>query len=248
MRKKTSTKISEAKSTSDNEPPKVNKRGEHPDNSHAAELKPHEDSNLLPPGDFSEKPLQLVDAPQGNGWYRVYQDCFPDPLGSGPGRNRFSGPKGDEYNLVYIGENLEVAFVETILRDKADGRSDEVILSEREITSRKVATITPDEPLRLVDLTGTGGVRLGVPSDVVGARDQRLAQKWSEAFYSHPDKPDGILYPSRIIENRCIALYDRAVCKVSTKSICDLVDAKGLKEILDDLCIGIVDDSSFEEE
>lgn len=102
-----------------------------------------------------------------------------------------------------------MAFVETILRDRADGRGADCVVDEAEILKRSMATFTTAAELHLVDLTGVGGVRLGGPSDVVGARDQTLARQWSAAFYAHSDQPDGILYPSRLIEDRCIALYDR---------------------------------------
>ena len=134
-----------------------------------------------------------------------------------------------------------MTFVETILRDHADGRGLDCVIALAELKRRSIATITPLADLRLVDLTGVGGMRLGVPSDVVGARDQTLAQQWSAAFYAHPEQPDGILYPSRLIEDRCIALYDRAVPKVTATAVPRLMDTGAeLAEILNELDIALV--------
>lgn len=97
--------------------------------------------------------------------------------------------------LVYLGSSAKVAFVETILRDSADGRGVDCVIDLAEIEKRSIATIEPITDLRLINLTGNGLLKLGVPSDVVGARDQTLAQQWSVAFHDHPDQPDGILFP-----------------------------------------------------
>jgi hypothetical protein len=74
----------------------------------------------------------------------------------------------------------------------------------------------------------------------VGARDQTLAQQWSVAFHDHPDQPDGILYPSRLNEERCIALYDRAISKLKVMASPRLMDCEiELAAILDDLQIAL---------
>jgi hypothetical protein len=62
-----------------------------------------------------------------------------------------------------------------LLRDATDGRGDDCVLALAEIEARSLARIQVRMSLRLVDLTGDGGLRIGVPSDVVGSRDQTLA-------------------------------------------------------------------------
>jgi hypothetical protein len=93
----------------------------------------------------------------------------------------------------------------------------------------------------LVDLTGDVPIKLGVPSDVLGAKDRILTQFSSEAFYSHPDRPDGILYPSRLNEERNIALYDRAVGKLVPSKTPRLVGYHNeIVQIISDLELAIV--------
>lgn len=171
-------------------------------------------SAVLPGADFAVRELVLKTVSAGATWRRLFETRFPDPLGHAPGLSRFSDPTGRAFNLVYLGSSFRVAFVETILRDHADGRGADCIIDRAEIEKSSMAVIQPIADLRLVDLTGNGGLRMGVPSDVVGARDQTLARTWSAAFHAHPDQPDGVFYPSRLNEERCAAVYHRAVGKL----------------------------------
>lgn len=58
--------------------------------------------------------------------------------------------------------------------------------------------------LRLVDLTGPGLARLGADARLF-AGDHGQARQWSRAFYSHPDRVDGIYYPVRHDPSRVAA-------------------------------------------
>jgi len=195
---------------------------------------------VLPGAAFAGRPLVLATVPAGTVWRRLYETRYPNPLGWGPGLSRFSDPTGAAFGLVYLGSSAKVAFVETILRDRADGRGSDCVVELAEIEKRSMASIRPITSLRLVDLTGDGPLRMGVPSDVVGARDQSLAQAWSVAFYGHPDQPDGVLYPSRLNEERCIAVHDRAVSKLEVVAAPRLIDCSvELAAILDVLEIAL---------
>jgi len=60
---------------------------------------------------------------------------------------------------------------------------------------------------------------MGVPSDVVGATDQRPSRTWALAVHAHPTRPDGIAYPSRLVGGRCYAIFDRAVAKLRVEEV-----------------------------
>ncbi len=100
------------------------------------------------------------------------------------------------------------------MRDRGDGRVAALPLPFSEIEAWVCAEIEMTDELCLIDLTGNGALRMEVPSDVAGARDQATARLWSAAFYVHPEQADGILYPSRLNEKRNVALYSRALGKV----------------------------------
>jgi hypothetical protein len=165
---------------------------------------------------------------------------FADPLGWGLGLSRFSDPTGMAFGVVYLGASAKVAFVETVLRDRADGRGGDFVLDMAEIEKRSLASIALTKPLRLVDLADDGRLRMGVPSDVVGSSDQALARAWSAAFHAHKDQPDGVFYMSRLNSQPCIAVYDRALVRLHAISNPRLLECDvELADILDDLEIAI---------
>ena len=194
----------------------------------------------LPGTAFAGRPLVLKTVPVGEVWRRIYESRFPDPLGWGHGLNRFSDPTGHAFGVVYLGSSAKAAFVETVLRDAADGRGLDCVLDMAEIEKRLLASIRVIEVLRLVDLTNDGPLRMGVPSDAIRARDQTLSRRWSVGFHGHPNRPDGVYYPSRLNEERCIALYDRALSKLEVLGTPRLTDCRAeLAAILDDLEIAL---------
>src|ERR1700740_3600106 len=98
--------------------------------------------------DFARRKLVIATVPTGSTWRRLYQTHYPDPLGYGPGLSRFSDPTGKAFGLVYLGSSAKVAFVETILRDQADGRGADCLIELAEIEKRSIATIVPTAELR----------------------------------------------------------------------------------------------------
>ncbi len=142
--------------------------------------------------------------------------------------------------MVYLGSSAKVAFVETILRDAADGRGGDFVVDMAEIEKRTLASLRVIQDLRLIDLADDSCLRMGIPSDVAGARDQTLARIWSDAIHTHPDQPDGVYFASRLNGQACIALYDRALAKLEAVSTPRLLDCEvELAQILDDLDIAI---------
>ncbi len=156
----------------------------------------------------------------------MYRHHHPDPLGYALVPSRLSDPTGQAFGVVYLGASLPVCFAEAILRDRGDGRVAALPLPFSEIEAWVCAEIEQTEELRLIDLTGNGALRMGVPSDVVGARDQATARLWSAAFHMHSEHVDGILYPSRLNEERNVALYSRALSKIRVAAAPRLVELR----------------------
>jgi RES domain len=175
---------------------------------------------------------------------RIYHVRYPESLGFGRTPSRFSDrrrlPEDRRFGVLYAGSTLKVCFVETILRDRRNGAVGDYPIDQIELTQRRYVEIIVTSPLRLVDLRGDGPIRMGVPSNVVGAASQSLARIWSVAFHGHPDVPDGIIYPSRLNEEINIAIYDRAIVKLRTGRDVSLVDAPGMAKVLNDLNVALV--------
>jgi hypothetical protein len=198
-------------------------------------------AHAQPGAAFARRSLVLKTLAAGGVWRRMYETRFSDPLGWGPALSRFNDPTGAAFGVIYLGSSAKVAFVETILRDRADGRGADCVLELAELERRSLAALRIKTDLDLVDLTGDQPLRMGVPSDVAGASDQSLARAWATAFHDHKDLPDGVYYPSRLNEERCIAVYDRAIGKLKTTAAPRLMDCRAeLAAILNDLEISIV--------
>src|SRR4051812_34917643 len=126
-------------------------------------------ADLPPPATFGTRALVLREERRGAVWRRLYEARHPNPLGFRPALSRLSDPTGSAFGLIYLGSSVRVAFHEVILRDRADARTGPVLVPCAELEAYCCAEIEVAAPLRLVDLTGDGPLRMGVPSDVVGA-------------------------------------------------------------------------------
>lgn len=194
-------------------------------------------SAALPPRDFDEAKLTLTNIPTGTRYGRILMRRFSNVLGFGKTESRFSDPRDlpahERFGVLYVGSTLKVCFVETVLRDSRDGIIGELLLAEQEITDRDYATIEVVADLVVVDLRSDNPLRMGIPSDVIGGSDQRLARQWSLALHNHPAEPDGILYPSRLNEEINLAIFERAIPKLSQADRVKLDSIPELEDILD---------------
>jgi len=197
-----------------------------------------------PTPDFALVTLDLAVIRPADTFGRIYRQAFPDPLGYGKGRSRFSDPRrlveANRFGVFYLGSSLKVCFLEAVLRDQRDGVVGDYLMAESELDTRNYAEIEPKAHLKLIDLTGDGPVRMGIPSDVARASNQVLARRWSLAIYQHPEHVDGILYPSRLNGETNLAVYDRAIPSVACVGAVTLRRAGGLARVLNDFRIGLV--------
>lgn len=173
-------------------------------------------SGVLPPSGFALRNLDLVELAADGRCFRLSRRAFPDPLGFGYAPSRFSDPEvmlepPDRYGVIYFGSSLKVCFAETILRDRGDGRLGPLPIEWTELLDWTAVEFRIERPLSLVDLTGDGMLRMGVPTDVARASTHDLSRVWSRAFWTHARKPDGIRYESRLTGDNNIALYDRSL-------------------------------------
>jgi hypothetical protein len=200
--------------------------------------------SLPPTPAFDGVTLDLITVPVGATFGRIHRKAFPDPLGFGKNPSRFSDPRRltevNRFGVFYLGSSLKVCFLETMLRDDRDGIVGQIAIAESELDDRRYAEIRVREPLRLLDLTGDGPVRMGIPSDVARGRSQALARKWSVAFYGHSQQPDGIVYPSRLNGETNLAIYSRAVGKLELWRAQNLKSAAGLPSVLDDFLVALL--------
>ncbi|APL95522.1 RES domain-containing protein [Sphingomonadales bacterium 56] len=200
--------------------------------------------SLKPTAAFAGVALDTASVAAGTVHTRIYFAHHPDPLGFGKTPSRFSDPRrriaANRFGLVYLGSSLKVSFLEAILRDERNGLVGDYPIAETELDARNVAFVAPTRALTLIDLTGDGPVRMGIPSDVARGATQTLARAWSVAIHDHPAHVDGILYPSRLNGEVNVAVYDRAVPVLAARATLPLLRARGLARVLDDLKVALV--------
>ena len=196
-----------------------------------------------PTSNFSTVSLDLATVDAGERYGRIFLDRFPDPLSYGMSLCRFSDPRrrvpGNRFGVLYLGSTLKVCFVEAVLRDEGDGRISDLLIDERDLTVRRYAEVEASASLSLLDLRGDGPLRMGIPSDVTRGSKQSLARQWSVAFHDHPAQPDGVIYPSRLNGETNLAIYDRAIGKLSVSSSSPLLRQHDLARVLRDLRVGL---------
>ena len=191
-----------------------------------------------PPADLAARALPLR---EGAGpWYRLHA-AGREALHFGrSGNNRFDAPAG-EFGVLYAGEDLRCAFVETF--GQATGVR---IVTVSALRGRNLVLVRAERPLRLVDLSGPGLARLGADARLC-AGEYSLARRWALALWSHPAAPDGLLYRARHDPSRtAVAIFDRAGDALRVESQGDLLEprhALALASVLDAYDFGLVDDS-----
>ena len=139
---------------------------------------------MLPPAGFGSRPLDLYEVAPGQIWRRLYGTRHPDPLGFGRGASRFSDARpgildADRFGVVYLGSTLKVYFLETILRDRRNGRLGDWLVEAAELDHWSCAEIAVAAPRRLVELRGDAPARMGFSSDALRASSHGLGQAWS---------------------------------------------------------------------
>ncbi|MFK0206313.1 RES family NAD+ phosphorylase [Agrobacterium sp. NPDC090283] len=202
-------------------------------------------TGIKPPLGFENSSLDIEIIPAGRRFGRIYASAFPDPLGYGKTPSRFSDPRRRDparrFGVVYLGDTLKVCFLEAVLRDRRDGLVGDLPIEEKEIYARRYAVIETIDDLRLADLREDHAIRMGVPTDVAKSSRQTLARAWSLAFHEHRSAPDGIIYPSRLNGHTNLAIFDRAVAKLSAVRITPLIGAPGLAAVINDLRVSLID-------
>ena len=142
-----------------------------------------------------------------------YLRCTPwsrraTPLGMGFGETRFASPT-KAFKLLYIAEDLATSVTEAIIRDRFEGKTIRE-LAQSDIDDWGVCAVSATRPLRLLSLRGNACFKLGISTDIVGAKAHDEARAFSQLLYDTTDL-DGIVYHSRLRKKNCMAIYDRAV-------------------------------------
>jgi hypothetical protein len=189
---------------------------------------------VITPGQYPRERIEgrLRVTSLSNGYRILWRHHLHTPLGCTPSRSRFCD--GEQYSVFYAATEFQTAFLETVVRDQFV-RIAHRSVPVREIAARgwiRVAT-RPEEALNLLDLTGPGCVEIGAPTDAVHARNQSAGQALGRAIYQQHIDVDGIAYASRLTNEVCYAIFDRAVTKVIAIEKGSLLEHADLPDLLE---------------
>lgn len=160
------------------------------------------------------------------------------PLGMGYGNTRFSSPT-DSFKLLYTAEDLATALAETVIRDRFEGTTTRKIMPS-DVVTWGACEVDAVQYLRVLDLRRDGCFRLGISTDIVGAKAHNEARAFSQHLYDATDL-DGIIYHSRLRRKNCVAVYDRAVpAKLRASEVVDLVALADLVPALRKLQVELI--------
>jgi hypothetical protein len=162
-----------------------------------------------PPHDLATRalPLRTFHNPT---WFRGHKRKY-GPLHFNAVGGRFCAPDRARFGTLYLGTDPRGAFLEAFVQSLGPAATGYVV-SQTLLNQSCLCVVMATRPLHLVDLT-TGPMlrRLAANADSrISAGSHAVSQRWAEAFWSHPEQPDGILYPCRRApELHSVALFDR---------------------------------------
>ena len=193
----------------------------------------------LPPDNFNKRNISVQTLEVPTILSRIYLTKDPEtskpysPIFFGASLpNRFDAPK--QYGVLYAGMDEEVAFLE-IFRGKVKSG---FLYRDGALSAYSISRLEIDRPLKLFRASGSNLERMGANSGIFATKNRWITQQWSLAFWQHPAKVDGIIYPSCHDNERfCVALFsdriNEALAVQSTEEILSDSFSDRLTEITD---------------
>lgn len=137
-----------------------------------------------------------------------HDPVFFGPEGSAP-TYRFDAPKGS-YKVLYAARSLETAFGETLVRSPRIP-----YVTSTAVKARVRSELAVARTLKLYPLIDAGVSARGLSFTELHGDAYARTQEVS-AWVHGNTSADGILYTSRFDNQRCVALFDRAIDGVVT--------------------------------
>jgi hypothetical protein len=203
-------------------------------------VEPHEQPK---PNKLNREPLPKCLLKAGSSLFRIHT-CDQDYSSiyysiDNPKANRyarFNDPQR-EYGVLYAALDAQIS-----LRETVSFSTFSIILREY-LDNYRLSEISLLRDLILIDISGSGLAQINADIRITAVTNEKyqLSQAWSEAFYTHPDRVDGIYYRSRHDPSGfCVGLYEGRIAKkylreqrVTTNNLGDPSFEKTLQRFLD---------------
>jgi len=173
-----------------------------------------------PPEEFNDLDLSGLTCLKFGTWYRLNTVYQPNPLYfDRSGKGRFDG-LSQSYGILYTGMCEYAIFAECFARKNGSR-----LITEEDLQSRDLWQITSHRPLILLRLHGNSLVQMGADAQVFSTTDYEIPRKWAEAIYHHPSQFDGIIWRSRLDNDKfCCGIFDRAQSALLPRNLGSLIN------------------------
>lgn len=162
-------------------------------------------TNNLPPKDYAGIPI-LQTLPSGTILYRVHKKTFPaDSFNPRPshryyGGGRFDATADDVYPYMYAGQTVDVAVVETLMRDILYDNSGHYVLPKKTYEGRCISAVETTTDLKLVSMRTRPQLSSFAQSPWItncSPRDYAQTGHWAHWVRSKSPKAAGFVWNSR---------------------------------------------------
>lgn len=155
----------------------------------------------------------------GKSVYRIFPRRFrDDPMGTGLSTSRFSDNTSATYNILYVADSFQTAFLEVLVRDQYVGKKKRRISMET-LNYFVCVRFRLTEALTLLDLRDDHCVRLGVSTATTRDRNHQSGQALGRFLCAHNARNrgqiQGIMYTSRLGASDNTALFSTGALDVT---------------------------------
>ena len=158
---------------------------------------------------------------------RISRHNHGEPFFGRRAANRFDDP-AMQFGTCYCGLDLTTALAETVLHDEVAIGGRFYVPHEEVHTRFAVRFGALDQQLRLANLTGPSLALLGADG-AISTDAFAVPQRWAAALHEHKAMVDGLLYVSRVVNDRhAVVVFDRAAHKLGQATYTSLSHADGL--------------------
>ena len=164
--------------------------------------------------------------------FRLMNSGHKHMLGAVPVPSRFGDPEM-RYAILYASETVRCGFCEALIRNRFTRRKHRELPSS-DVESMLVVSLCSIEQLTLVDLRGDGATRIAAPAAVVHDSNHTAGRALSAATYISVPEADGIMFQSRFTGDAYIAIFDRAICKLTLLEVMPLIEHSDFLHALTD--------------
>lgn len=193
-----------------------------------------------PPQNFYNLNLDSSTSLEFGTWYRLNPSRHPSPLYfDRSGEGRFDSPN-QSYGILYTGKCAFVTFAECFARIHGNR-----LITHQDLQARNLWQITSTHSLALLRLHGNALVQTGADAEVTSTKRYELPRQWAEAIYNHPREFDGIVWRSRLDDDRfCCGIFERAQSSLVPTNLGSLLNHQDLLgRILEHYCFNLDEES-----